>query len=172
MTSITRSDGTYSGAAMWQDAAANSEKIESAAHDTHDEALATAIRASLPKDGSEAMTGDLDMGGNDITNVGIVGGSSYRKLSTNTTLSERGDSVVCDVSGGAVTLTIPSDLTVGDTFIIHCYGHASNEVTIDRNGHTIYSGGAAGYTFSADPTLGNTETATLVAITTSALEVI
>lgn len=67
------SAGTYTrfgGATKWGDDRDASVEIEAGIHDSHDEDLAAGINACLNKDGSNAATGDLNLGTNKITNVG------------------------------------------------------------------------------------------------------
>lgn len=64
--------GTYTrfgGATKWGDDRDASVEIEAGIHDSHDEDLAAGINACLTKDGSNAATGDLNLGTNKITNV-------------------------------------------------------------------------------------------------------
>lgn len=67
---FTRNNGTHSGATTWQQDDAAGTGIEANVHDTHDEDMADGIDNCLAKDGQNAMTGDLDMGNNDINSVG------------------------------------------------------------------------------------------------------
>lgn len=74
---FTRENPTYSGSDVWQQDAANGFSVISASrHDTHDQDLADGINACLAKDGSNAMTGDLNLGGNSVINggAGVVDG--------------------------------------------------------------------------------------------------
>lgn len=48
-----------------------------------------------------------------------------------------GDGVLCDVSGGSFTVSLPSSPTLGDEVGIKNDGTAPNTVTINRNGNTI-----------------------------------
>lgn len=68
-----RTDGTYTGSTVWTKNKNAAVKITSAAHDAHDQDLATAINNCLAKDGQNAMTADLDMGNNSIINYGTAG---------------------------------------------------------------------------------------------------
>lgn len=64
---FSRDNGTYSGSLVWQQEAGDgSPSIQSANHDTHDQDLADGINACLLRNGQNAMTGDLDLGGNSI----------------------------------------------------------------------------------------------------------
>jgi len=64
--------GTFSragGATKWAIDRDASTEIEAGIHDTHDEDLATGINSCINKDGSNAMTANLNLGTNKITNV-------------------------------------------------------------------------------------------------------
>lgn len=66
--------GTFSrenGNTGWQDDEAANIGIESGLHDTHDSDIATGINTCLTKDGQNAATADLPMGGFKHTNVGV-----------------------------------------------------------------------------------------------------
>ena len=66
----TRTNGDHTGSTVWSQDKNDSIKITSARHDTHDQDLANGINNCLAKDGQNAMTGNLDLGGQDIINVG------------------------------------------------------------------------------------------------------
>lgn len=70
--SFSRTNGVNTGSTTWQQDEAGAVDIEADRHDTHDQDLADGIDACLAKDGSNAMTGDLAMGGNDISNCGAA----------------------------------------------------------------------------------------------------
>ena len=70
--SFGRTNGVYTGTTVWQQDAAADVDIEADRHDTHDQDLATGINACLAKNGENAMTGDLNMGSNDIVNAGAA----------------------------------------------------------------------------------------------------
>jgi hypothetical protein len=66
------SAGAYSrlyGSAGWVDDRDAGTKILATRHDAHDQDLADGINASLNKDGSNAATADLNIGGFKLTNV-------------------------------------------------------------------------------------------------------
>lgn len=67
---FTRTNGDHTGDDTWQQDRDGAIKITAARHDTHDEDIAEAINNCLAKDGQNAMTDDLDMGGNEIINYG------------------------------------------------------------------------------------------------------
>jgi len=120
---FTRTDGTRTGTTVWAQAKAALVKIIAADHDTHDQDLATGIDSCLNKDGSNAATGDLDLGNNQITNVGA--GSSTTDAATiggTETLTNK-------------TLTTPkiaqiNDANGNETLILSATASAVNEITI------------------------------------------
>jgi hypothetical protein len=64
-----RFNDQYYGSDVWQQDLETNKKIIALRHDTHDEDLALGIAQCLPKDGSEPMTNNLQMGGFSITNL-------------------------------------------------------------------------------------------------------
>lgn len=66
---FTRSNGTYTGATVWDSDRAAAINIVSTRHDTHDQDLATGINNCLAKDGQNTPTADLPMGGFKHTGV-------------------------------------------------------------------------------------------------------
>ena len=67
---FTRTNGDNTGSTTWQRDKADGDRISASRHDSHDQDLADGIAACLAKNGENAMTADLDMGGNDIINYG------------------------------------------------------------------------------------------------------
>lgn len=63
-----RTDGTRTGAEVWQEAKTAAVKIRADAHDTHDEDIGDAISACLFKDGSN-LNADIPMNSNKFTGV-------------------------------------------------------------------------------------------------------
>ncbi len=70
----TRTNGVYSGAAVWTSDATAAVKITAARHDTHDMDLANGINACLHKGGTNSPTADMPWGGYKIT--GIANGTA------------------------------------------------------------------------------------------------
>lgn len=68
-STFTRTNGSYSGATVWTQDAAAGVQIVTSNHDTHDQDLATGINACVNKNGANAATADLPMGGFKHTNV-------------------------------------------------------------------------------------------------------
>ena len=69
---FTRTNGVNTGSGVWTADRDASVKITASRHDTHDQDLAAGINACLAKNGENAMTGDLNLGTNDITNGGAA----------------------------------------------------------------------------------------------------
>lgn len=67
---FTRSMGSYSGSAAWQDQRNATKKIFASDHDAHDQDIADAMTASLARDGQTLPTANLPMGGFRHTGVG------------------------------------------------------------------------------------------------------
>jgi hypothetical protein len=65
---FTRGDGTREGATTWAQAKTAAQKVDAPPHDIHDQILAQGIQACLAKNGENAMTGNLNMGGFSLSN--------------------------------------------------------------------------------------------------------
>lgn len=65
-----RTDGTRTGAEVWQEAKAAPVKIRADAHDAHDEDLADMIGLCWKRDGGNQPSADLPMNGQKFTGVG------------------------------------------------------------------------------------------------------
>lgn len=70
--SFSRSNGTHTGATTWQQDEAAGTGIVADRHDTHDQDLALGINACLAKNGENAATANLPMGGFKHTNVAVA----------------------------------------------------------------------------------------------------
>lgn len=91
---FTRTNGSNTGATVWQQDEAGAVDIEADRHDAHDQDLAAGIEACLAKNGENAMTGDLDLGGNAIVNL-----SGFASLILTSTTA-------VDLSNGAAVLVV------------------------------------------------------------------
>ena len=147
---FTRTNGTNSGSNTWAQDKADGIKVTAARFDTHDQDLATGINACLAKNGENAMTGDLDMGGNTLINYGSKGATvptisvdtytpEFQTSNADGTFTyyaqtgsyfELGDFVICqvtlfaDVSGsptGTLQVTLP-----------HTVGSINGSISIGR----------------------------------------
>jgi hypothetical protein len=100
---FARTNGTYNGTTVWQQDEAAAVDIEADRHDTHDQDLAAGINACLAKNGENSMTGDLNMGSNDIVNAGS---------GAFTSLTVGGEDVISE----SATLTAGTGISVSGTF--------------------------------------------------------
>ena len=66
---FTRTNGVHTGSTLWVQDRDAGTKILATRHDTHDQDLADGINATLEKSGSNAATGNLDIGSNRLTLV-------------------------------------------------------------------------------------------------------
>ena len=66
---FTRTNGVHTGATVWAQDRDAGTKILAARHDTHDQDLAGGINSTLEKSGSNAATGNLNIGSNRLTAV-------------------------------------------------------------------------------------------------------
>ena len=66
---FTRTNGVHTGSTLWAQDRDAGTKILATRHDTHDQDLADGINSTLEKSGSNAATGNLDIGSNRITLV-------------------------------------------------------------------------------------------------------
>jgi hypothetical protein len=72
----TRTNGVYTGATVWNSDDLASVAILSTRHDTHDQDLAQGINSCLNKDGSNAATANLNLGGFRYTNAAAATAST------------------------------------------------------------------------------------------------
>lgn len=117
--SFTRTNGTYSGASVWASDEGAGIGIEAARQDTHDQDLAQGINACIAKDGSNAATGDLDLGSHKVT--ALANGTSRNHAHT-VAQAQDGSVIWGGTSSGsanAQTITLspsPGALATGQTF--------------------------------------------------------
>ena len=67
--SFTRTNGVHTGSTVWVQDRAAGTKILATRHDTHDQDLADGINSTLNKEGSNAATGNLNIGSQRLTAV-------------------------------------------------------------------------------------------------------
>lgn len=68
-SSFSRTNGTNNGNDVWAQDKAAGTKITTQRHDAHDQDIADAINACLKKDGANAATADLNLGGYKLSSV-------------------------------------------------------------------------------------------------------
>ena len=69
---FSRTDGTRTGATVWDQARQAGVNVNAADADAHDEDVAVGLENAVTRDGQNAPSGDLPMGGNKHTNVGAA----------------------------------------------------------------------------------------------------
>jgi len=69
--SFSRDNGTNTGLTVWEDDFNAGTAIRADNHDTHDQDIADGVEACLAKNGENAMTGALNMGGQKATNAAV-----------------------------------------------------------------------------------------------------
>lgn len=131
---FTRTNGTYSGAAVWQSDAAAAIKIRADRHDTHDQDLAQGINNTLTKDGQNSPNQHISWGGFKITSLGAgaAAGDAVNKgqldavdANANTRVLKAGDSMT-----GQLTMTVADN-----------FGYVvTNGIVITRLGPTSLGG--------------------------------
>lgn len=106
---FTRTNGTYTGASVWNSDETNGFDIESARHDTHDQDLATGINATLTKDGSNSPSTNLSWVHTTI-DLGTLSGSSNTYTKTNSP-------AVSAYATGQVFIVVPNHDNTGASTI-------------------------------------------------------
>ena len=99
---FTRTNGTFSGATVWAQDAALPVDMEATRFDTHDQDLAQGINACLAKNGENAMTGALNLGGFGLSNAATLRATSAVDvtLASTTHAFQAGTSALPNVSIG------------------------------------------------------------------------
>jgi hypothetical protein len=134
----TRSNGTYTGASVWQTDQINAFNIESSRHDTHDQDLATGINTCLTKDGQNTPTANLPMGGFLHTNVGTATARTNYPSAAQCQDNSMSWAGTSGGAGGAYTASLtpaPASLTTGLTIrFAPNHVNGSGSVTLNLNG--------------------------------------
>src|SRR5688572_17142512 len=144
-----RTDGTRTGAEVWQEAKTAAVKIRADAHDAHDEDMGDAISACLFKDGSN-LSADIPMNSNKFTGVANASARTHFAAA-----GQVQDSSLVYVGAGGTGDTITLDLTpsitayaAGQSF--HFKASATNTgaatINVDAVGSKDIKKGAAGST--------------------------
>jgi len=149
----TRTNGTFSGSNVWANDRDAGTKIRADNHDTHDADLATGINACLTKNGENAATADLPMGGNKHTNVDD--GTARNHYAAAGQVQDSAF-IWCGTAGGsknALTLTPTPAIAAyaaGQEFVFQAGSTASDDaVTIAVSGLTAKAGEMDDAAFSA-----------------------
>ncbi len=129
---FTRTNGDNTGSTTWQQDKADDDFVTASRHDSHDQDLADGINACLAKNGENAMTGDLDFGDNNLSNINQVQGSvtctgAWTFSSSLTAGDIDGVSTITTDGGG---LTIDGILTITAPTIISGQSQMTDNVNI------------------------------------------
>lgn len=107
---IIRSNGTNSGATLWQADRDAGTLITATAHDTHDENIADSLELALNLGGENSPTANIDWGGQKITNLGnaTAAGDAVNLLTLQNNVGLKGTT---SGSSTAYTLALAPTLT-------------------------------------------------------------
>jgi hypothetical protein len=144
-----RTDGTRTGAEVWQEAKVAAVKIRADAHDTHDEDIGDAISACLFKDGSN-LNADIAMNSNKFTGVGSATARTHFAAASQVQDGSF-NYVAAAGTGDAITLDLTPSITAYVTGAVYWFkATATNTgaatVNIDAVGAKDLKKGAAGST--------------------------
>lgn len=146
---FARTDGTRSGSQTWQQADAAGVDIVAPDHDTHDQDIATGLNATLKKDGGNAATSNIPMGGFTLTNLAAA---TARTMPARFSDLQDGKGVYVPTVGGtanAITLTTGYTVTAyaaGQSFkfIAASTNSGATTINVDALGvKDVYVGGSA-----------------------------
>ena len=102
--SFTRTNGVNTGATLWAQDRDDGTKILATRHDTNDQDMADGINSTLEKSGSNAATGNLDIGSNRITLV--ADGTAKTDVATVNQIQSNGPAFQATDTGTANTYVI------------------------------------------------------------------
>jgi hypothetical protein len=102
--SFTRTNGVNTGATLWEQDRDDGTKILATRHDTNDQDMADGINSTLEKSGSNAATGNLDIGSNRITLV--ADGTAKTDVATVNQIQSDGPAFQATDTGTANTYVI------------------------------------------------------------------
>ena len=117
----------WNGSAGWTDDFNNNVGIEPGRHDTQDTDFQDGINQCLNKDGSNAATGNLDIGGNKITNMAVATTSgdavTYGQAQAGINIQSAAPAwsvtqFSADANGGAVKIQKSRSASVGTSTIV------------------------------------------------------
>ena len=107
---FSRSNGVFTGSTVWNQDAAALTNITAANHDTHDQDLADGINACLAKNGENAATGNLPMGG--FRHSGVGNATARTMYASVASLQDGGHLYAAD-SGAADAYVIAPSPSIG-----------------------------------------------------------
>lgn len=146
--SFSRTNGSNTGTTVWQQDEAGAVDIEADRHDTHDQDLADGINACLAKDGSNAMTGNLDLNGNTLDNasapVNLTETDAVDLSDAGNALSVGGATSSAHLAMSAAIVQAKSDATTAASLSVNSLGGDLNLGPQSGTGSTtLYDDGTA-----------------------------
>lgn len=135
--SFGRTDGTRTGSSTWQEADAAGIDIVSDDHDTHDQDIADGLNSCLKKDGGNAATSNIPMGGFRFTNAGAA--SARTDFARFSDLQDSKGAYVPTVGGTSNAITLITGYSVaayaaGQEFSFIAASTNSDAVTVAVDG--------------------------------------
>lgn len=128
-----RTNGSFSGSAIWQDDTNAGFDIVNTRHDTHDQDLAQGINNCLAKDGQNSPTADLPMAG--FKHTSVADGSARNQYATVAQLQDQGVQALASVGGTANAITasmtpVISAYVTGARYTFKAISNSSSTVTL------------------------------------------
>ena len=148
---FSRTDGTRTGSTTWQLAEAASVDIISSDNDTHDQDISDGINSCVKKDGGNAATANLPMGGFGHTNVAVATASTMYARASDVQSNRLS---YCTVSGTADAISLTNTLVIsayatGQKFRFQALYTNTGSVTVSVDGLTATAVKSAGTALSA-----------------------
>lgn len=128
-----RTDGTRTGAEVWQEAKTAAVKIRADAHDTHDEDIGDAISACLFKDGSN-LNADIPMNTNKFT--GVENAAARDQFAAMGQVQDSTSIYAATSSNDTITATLSPAITAyatGQMFLAKLGGTNTGAATLNYN---------------------------------------
>lgn len=128
-----RTDGTRTGAEVWQEAKAVPVKIRADSHDTHDEDLADMIGECLRKDGGN-LNADIPMNSNKFT--GVADAAARNQFAALGQVQDNAARYAATSSNDTITATLTPAITAyaaGQLFALKAGGTNTGAATINLN---------------------------------------
>ena len=134
---FTRTNGVHTGSTLWAQDRDAGTKILATRHDTHDQDLADGINSTLEKSGSNAATGNLDIGSNRITLV--ADGTAKTDVATVNQIQSNGPAFQATDTGTANAYVIALSPAVtayaaGQAFTFKAGAASTTASTLNVNG--------------------------------------
>lgn len=131
--SFQRTNGSFSGANVWEDDANAAYDIVDSRHDTHDQDLAQGINNCLTKDGQNSPTANLPMAG--FKHTSVADGSARNQYATVAQLQDQGVQALSSVGGTANAITasmnpVINSYVTGARYSFKAISNSSSTVTL------------------------------------------